>query len=78
MAVSKTKKSFKLCVPGLFNLEMDDWTNKKGLPILILIMVFILGIFFLLKAYAIPALGIPAVINKVGTGIEKIIKSRAP
>lgn len=78
MAVSKTKKSLKLSVPGLFTLESDNWTNKEELPILIIVMVFILGIFFLLKAYAIPALGIPAVINKLGTGIEKIIKSRAP
>ena len=78
MAIVKTKKPFKLNVLGLFTLESEDWTFKEVALIMLIVMIFILGIITLLKLYAIPALGTNVVVNKISTGIQKIIKSRSP
>ena len=77
MAVPKTKKPFKLNVLGLFKWESENWTINEIVLILTMVMVFILVIIILLKVYAIPTLGTPAVINKIATGIQKLIKPRA-
>lgn len=78
MATVKTKKPFKLNVLGLFTWESEDWTVKEVALIMVIVMVFILGIITLLKLYAIPTLGAQVLVNKIGTGIQKIIKSRSP
>jgi len=78
MATTKTKKPFKLNVLGLFTWESEDWTVKEVALIMAIVMVFILAIIIILKLYAIPTLGTPMLVNKIGSGIQKIIKSRAP
>lgn len=78
MAKPKTKKPFKLYVLGLFTWESEDWTVKEVALIMAIVMVFILMIITILKMYAIPTLGTPMLVNKIGSGIQKIIKSRAP
>lgn len=78
MAILKTKKPFKLNVLGLFTWESEHWTVKEVALIMAIVMVFILAIITILKLYAIPTLGTPMLVNKIGTGLQKIIKSRAP
>lgn len=78
MATSKTRKSFKLNVLGLFKLESEEWTVKEVALIMGIVMVFIIAVIILLKIYAIPTLGTPMLMNRIGMGIGKIIKSRAP
>jgi hypothetical protein len=78
MATSKNKKSFKLNVLGLLKWESEEWTVKEVALILILVMVFIITIIIVLKVYAIPTLSTPILIDKIGNGLQKIIKSRAP
>ena len=78
MAIPKTKKPIKLSVMGLFKWESEEWTIQEVALIMGIVMVFILSVIIVLKVYAIPTLGAPMIINKIGTGIGKIIKSRAP
>lgn len=78
MATSKPKKLFKLNVLGLFTWESEEWTFKEVAIIMLIVMAFILAVIVILKFYAIPALGTPAFINKIGLGLKKIIKPRAP
>ena len=78
MATLKTKKTLKLNVLGLFKWESEEWTVKEVAVILVLVMAFVIAIIIVLKVYAIPALGTPVLMDKIGTGISKITKSRSP
>jgi hypothetical protein len=78
MATLKATKPFKLNVLGLFTWESENWTVKEVALIMAIVMIFILAIIAMLKLYAIPTLGTPVLFKNIGTGIQKIIKSRAP
>lgn len=78
MATTKPKKPFKLNVLGLFKWESEEWTVKEVAIILAMVMAFILIMVLLLKLYAVPALGTPMAVSKVGIWLGKITKSRAP
>lgn len=77
---AKHKKPFELNVLGLFKFswESEAWTIKEVILILGMVMIFIITIIILLNVYAIPTLGTPILINKIGVGLRKILKSRAP
>lgn len=78
MATLKQKKPFKLNIMGLLKWESEEWTVKEVALILVLVMAFIITIIIMLKMYAIQTLSTPILINKIGNGLQKIIKSRAP
>jgi hypothetical protein len=76
--ITSQKKPFKLNVLGLFKWESEEWTVKEVALIMGMIMAFILIIIILLKVYAIPTLGAPVVLNQLGIGLGKMLKSRSP
>ena len=80
MATS-SKKTFKLNLLGLFNLETESDKTLSFIQILILliiVLIFLLGVIWQLKVYAIPLLTGVGSIKKVGGFISNIIKTRSP
>lgn len=81
MKKTETKEPFKLNVLGLFTLEttVEKMCFKKILLLTAVILIFILAVIIVLRWYAIPSLGLPAIVAKISrSGIGKIMKSRAP
>lgn len=74
---TKNKNPFRFKILGLFEFESEKCTINVVL-IIALIMAFILTVIIVLQSYAIPTLGTPMLINKIGVGLGKILKSRAP
>ncbi len=75
---TKQKKTLRLGIPGIFMLESEGWAVSDVALIMAMVMIFILAVIILLKAYAIPLFGAIAVAGQIGLGIGKIFKSGSP
>lgn len=75
--MKSAKKPFKLNVLGIFRLETENMNLLEIILIMIVVMGFVIIIIILLKAYALPALGLTGIIKKVGSSIQ-LFQSKAP
>ncbi len=80
MEKSHNTEPFKLNVLNLFTIQapVKKITVTQMILLIGVIMLFIIAMIIILKWYAIPALGGPVAINKIGIGIGKLFKSRSP
>lgn len=82
MATTQKKtEQTELNLLGLFSLKtkIQEMTFKQLMIFISIILVFLLIAFAVLKSYALPTIGIPAVLSQIPKlGIGKIFKSRSP
>lgn len=74
---TKNKNSFRFKILGLLEYESEE-TSIVQVLIIAMIMAFIITIIVLLQSYEIPTIDTHMLINKLGNGIGKILKSRSP
>ena len=82
MATTQKKTELtELNLLGLFSLKtkVKEMTFAQLMVFIMVIMLFLLAAFMVLKSYALPTIGVPAILSQIPKlGIGKIFKSRSP